>query len=270
MKKVVKFFGVMMVLFLLGACTIPKNEESNEEKKKIKIACNQVSEIVLNAAKKDMEEKGYAPEFVVFSNNIESLEAVNSGDVDAAFAQHKPFVQSFNQQKNGDLELIKPYVYYTGIGLYSDKYKKLEEIPDNAKIAIMNDAMNRDNALKMLQDAGLISLTSDKKTGYTILDIEKNPKNIEFIEIEQAQTVRSLEDLDGAVCFFTFMFKAGRDFNDYLVRDQNASEFPSSLIVKKENADKKWAEEMNASLLTERSKKAINDHFKGVYTFYEN
>lgn len=190
--------------------------------------------------------------------------------MDAAFAQHKPFVQAFNQQKKGDLELVKPYVYYTGIGLYSDKYKKLEEIPDQAKIAIMNDSMNRDNALKMLQDAGLLSLKENKKSGYTILDIERNPKNIEFIEIEQAQTVRSLEDLDAAVCFFTFIFKAGRDFNDYLIRDQNAADFPSSLIVKKENSHQRWAKDLNASLMTANSKKAINEHFKGVYTFYDN
>lgn len=269
MKKIGFVLGLLVILIIIGACS-SGDSKSSDEKKKVKIACNQVSEIVLNAAKKEMEEQGYEPEFVVFSNNIESLEALNSEDVDAAFAQHNPFVQSFNRQKGGDLELIKPYVYYTGIGLYSDKYQSLKKIPDNAKIAIMNDAMNRDNALKMLQDANLINLTKDKKTGYTILDITENPKNIEFIEIEQAQTVRSLEDLDGAVCFFTFMFNAGRDFNDYLVRDQNASDFPSSLIVKKKNVDKQWAKDINAALLTDRSKKAINDHFKGVYTFYEN
>lgn len=153
--------------------------------------------------------------------------------------------------------------------MYSTKYDKIDELPEGAQIAIMNDAMNRDNSLLMMQDAGLIKLSTEKKSGYTALDIVDNPKNFEFVEIEQAQTVRSLEDLDAATCFFTFMFNSGENYKDYLIRDQHAKDFPISLIVKDKNKDTDWAKAINASFTTKESKKGINDHFKGVFTFYE-
>lgn len=165
--------------------------------------------------------------------------------------------------------MMTPHVYYTGIGLYSTKHDKIDQLPDGAQIAIMNDAMNRDNSLLMMQDAGLIKLTDEKKSGFTALDIVENPKNFNFVEIEQAQTVRSLEDLDAATCFFTFMFNSGENYKDYLIRDQHATDFPISLIVKEENKDKAWAKDINNAFLTKESKKGINDHFKGVFTFYD-
>lgn len=270
MKKFKAILAILAAVLVLGACGSKKADSTEkEEKKEIKIACNQVSENSLKAAKKSMEAEGYNPEFVVFSNNIEALQAVQDGNVDASFAQHEPFMKSFNEQKGGALAMMKPHIYYTGIGLYSTKYDKIDELPEGAQIAIMNDAMNRDNSLLMMQDAGLIKLSTEKKSGYTALDIVDNPKNFEFVEIEQAQTVRSLEDLDAATCFFTFMFNSGENYKDYLIRDQHAKDFPISLIVKDKNKDTDWAKAINASFTTKESKKGINDHFKGVFTFYE-
>lgn len=170
-------FSYVSSNFCIGCLRIKKgSRDGKEEKKDIKIACNQVSENSLKAAKESMEAEGYTPEFVVFSNNIEALQAVQDGNVDASFAQHEPFMKSFNEQKGGELAMMTPHVYYTGIGLYSSKYDKIDELPDGAQIAIMNDAMNRDNSLLMMQDAGLIKLSEEKKSGYTALDIVDNPK----------------------------------------------------------------------------------------------
>lgn len=268
MKKRTIMLGIA-ALFLLAGCGSQTKEASESDKKAIKIACNQVSINSLEAAKAAMEEKGYEPEFVTFSNNIEALQAVNDGNVDASFAQHEPFMKSFNEQKGGKLTMMTPHVYYTGIGLYSTKYDAVDQLPEGAQIAIMNDAMNRDNSLLMMEDAGLIKLTDEKDSGFTALDVVDNPKNFEFVEIEQAQTVRSLEDLDAATCFFTFMFNSGEDYENYLIRDQHAEDFPISLIVRQEDKDAQWAKDINASFTTKESKKGINDHFKGVFTFYE-
>ncbi|WP_246601596.1 MetQ/NlpA family ABC transporter substrate-binding protein [Enterococcus alishanensis] len=271
LKKSLLVLSMFLGLLLLVACgnSSSNSKEGNSEKKDIRIACNSVSEASLKAAKASMKKAGYNPEFVVFSNNIEALQAVQDGNCDASFAQHEPFMKSFNKQKGGDLSMMKPHVYYTGIGLYSNKYDNIDDLPDGAQIAIMNDAMNRDNSLLMMQDAGLIKLTDSKKSGFTTIDIVENPKNFNFVEIEQAQTVRSLEDLDAATCFFTFMFNSGKDYEDYLIRDQHAKDFPISLIVKTENKNSDWAKSINDSFTTKESKKGINGHFKGVFTFYE-
>lgn len=68
-----------------------------------------------------------------------------------------------------------------------EKYKSVDQIPDGAKIAIMNDAMNMDRALKILQIAGLIKLSDKVKDSYSIIDIKENRKKLKIIDMEQAQ-----------------------------------------------------------------------------------
>lgn len=87
----------------------------------------------------------------------------------------KKFVMSYNKNNNADLDMAKPYAMYTGIGLYSEKHSSTAEFPDGAKIAVMNDAMNEDIALRILESQGLIKLNADQKQA-TVADIVENPK----------------------------------------------------------------------------------------------
>ncbi|MGC4018135.1 MAG: MetQ/NlpA family ABC transporter substrate-binding protein [Muricomes sp.] len=187
-----------------------KETSSEEAKKHVVIGGTAISEVTYNAIKPHFEELGYTTEFVMFDANPVVLEACNSKEVDMALGQHKKFVESFNQNNQGDLAMAKPYGYYTGIGFYSNKYSSAEEFPDGAQIAIMNDAMNMDIALRILEDAGLIKIDKDVDTA-TVADITENPKNLKIVDMDQAQTVAALEDMDGACVFFTHMANAGLD-----------------------------------------------------------
>lgn len=269
MKKFLVLIGVMMVI--LAGCsseTSNKTSKKKEDKKEtIKIACNEFSESVLQLGKSEMEKRGYKVEFVMFDTNILALNAANDGSVDGTFGQHVKFIDTFNNENNGDLKIVKPYTYYTGIGLYSEKYKSLDEIKDGSKIAIMNDAMNMDKGLRMMQDAKLIKLKSGVKS-YSLLDIEENPKNIEFVDMEQGQTVRSLGELDGAIVFFTHMSNAGKDVKSYLFRDQDAKEYPIGFFVKEENKNTKWAKDLAESMKEKKVKENIEKKYKDVFIQY--
>ena len=80
--------------------------------------------------------------------------------------------------------MVKPYGMYTGIGLYSNEYTSVEEIPDGSQIAVMNDASNEDVALRILEDADLIKISEDVELA-TVADIVENPKNLEIIEMSR-------------------------------------------------------------------------------------
>ena len=134
----------------------------------------------------------------------------------------------------------------------------------------MNDAMNMDKGLRMLEDAGLITLDKSKNEQYTLLDIKENPRNIEIIEMDQAQTVKSLEELDGAVVFFTHMRNAGKDYTTYLFRDQDAKDYTIALVVRKGNENAPWAIALAESLRSEEAGKVIKEYFGGVFTIYED
>ena len=268
-------FYVLRILFflLLALGLLSCNKKENvapEDKKEVSVAVTEISEVSLKAAEGEFQKRGYEEKLILVDSNVSVLKSVNDGSVDAAMAVHKPFMEKFNKENNGDLVMVQPYTYYTGIGLYSEKYKTLDEIPEKARISIMNDAMNMDKGLRMLEDAGLITLNKDKEGSYTILDVKDNPKNIEIIEMDQAQTVKSLSELDAAIVFFTHMRNAEKDYTKYLFRDQDAKEYPIALVVKKGNENAPWAIALAESLRSEEASKVINEYFGGVFTMYEN
>lgn len=267
MKKLLVLFSVFTLIFMSTGCSSSSNESS--EKKVIRIGGTSTSEVYYHACKEDFEKKGFKTEFIPFDSNPVCLEACNSGDIDISIGQHKKFVESFNKNKSGDLAMAKPYVFYTGIGLYSEKHKDIKDIPDGAKIAIMNDPMNGDVSLRILDENGLIKLKPGLDL-YTPADLEVNPKNIEIIEMDQGQTITALQDLDASCVFFTFMSGAGKDPLTYLARDTQMVKYPLGVIVKKDNADSKWATEFAKSMRTDKAQDEINKEFPGVFIKYNN
>ncbi|MDR0880477.1 MAG: methionine-binding protein [Clostridioides sp.] len=276
-KRLIAIMATLMMVFTMTACsskTTGDAEKKETEKteatdKVIKVGGTEISKVYYDAMQSEYEKMGYKTEFVLFDSNPVILEACNSGQVDVALGQHAKFVESFNETKGGKLAMVKPYGFYTGIGLYSEKYKKAEEFPDGSTIAIMNDPMNMDIGLRTLQKAGLIKLGEDKGT-YSIVDVKENPKNLKIMDMDQAQTVRSLSDMDGALVFFTHMNNAGKDPASYIVRDDVSVNAPMGVIVKKESADKKWATDYASTLRNESVQKTITDKFPKVFTFYKD
>ncbi|WP_101772236.1 MetQ/NlpA family ABC transporter substrate-binding protein [Peptostreptococcus faecalis] len=261
------FTATLLVATALTGCN--SGTGSSSDKKEIKVGGTAISQVTYEAIKPEYEKLGYTTEFVMFDSNPVVLEACNSGEVDIALGQHKKFVESFNESKGADLDMATPYGYYTGIGLYSEKYKSVDDIPNGSEIAIMNDPMNMGIALRILQDSGLIKL-NDKIESPTVADIVENKKNLKIIEMEQAQTVTALKDMAGACIFFTHMSNAGKDPASYLARDKDMINFPMGVIVKKENAESKWTTDFAKLFKEESVKEKVDKKYPGVFEFYKS
>lgn len=265
MKKLVA--GLSCFLIMLGLAGCDNADKSSEAK--LKIACNEVSCAILQPGLGWIAEHGLNVELVMMDNNVNIIRAINDGSVDAGVGVHSKFMDNFNKQNNGKLVMVEPYPFTTGIGLYSERFKSIDDLPVGAKIAIMNDAMNMDRGLRMLQSAGLIELDQNKSDNYSLLDITKNVKNLELIDMDQTQTVRSLQDVDGAVIFFTHMRNANKDFRSYLIRDKNANEFPMGLVVRQDNAAQPWAKTLAEALRSPEVRQGINQNFDGVFEYFD-
>lgn len=243
-------------------------EKKADEDKVIRIAGTaSVSQVFYEAFKDKYEAQGYQTEFIPFDSNPVCLEACASGEVDVSLGQQKKFVESFNENSGGDLVMVKPYGMYTGIGLYSNEYTSVEEIPDGSQIAVMNDASNEDVALRILEDADLIKISEDVELA-TVADIVENPKNLEIIEMEQAQTVTALEDMAAACCWFTHMASVGKDPSSYIVRDGVMINYPMGVFVKSENAESDWAVAMAECFRDPEVQEKIEETFPEVFEFY--
>jgi D-methionine transport system substrate-binding protein len=269
-KKLALVLLVGISLAVTGCSSDGKSGDAKNAAKKteITIACAETTQALVAAVVPVMAEKGYKVTYKVFDNNKNTLVAANDGSIDSVMVVHKPFMESFNKANNGDLVMVKPYLYAVGMGLYSEKYKSIGEIPDGATISIMNDAMNMDRALRILSDAGLITL-KDNTDKASLLDIAKNPHNFKFRDMDQTQTVRSLADVDAAVAFFSHMRNAKKDFNAYLIRDKQPENYPQGVVVKAKHADAQWVADLVSAFRSEKVRKFAAEHYGGLYEYFK-
>lgn len=271
MKMIIKFICMVTFAIALVACDKTTNEKATESgtPTKINIATTEISAAILQPSLDWLKQHGIDAQLVIMSGNVNVIRAVNDGSADAALGVHIKFMDSFNAQNHGNLAMVQPYAFTTGIGLYSDKYTALDQIPDGAKIAIMNDAMNMDRGLRMLNEVGLIKLNSDHQGQFSLIDIKANPKNIILVDMNQTQTVRALDDLDAAIVFFTHMKNAGKDFQHYIIRDNDAKDFPMGIVVQQQNAQQPWAKLLAEALLQQPVRDNIAQKFGGVFEYYQ-
>ena len=124
-----------------------------------------------------LEKKGFTIEFVEFTDYVQPDAALDSGDIDVNLMQHQKYLDGMVE--NQGLKLVGVVNVPTlGLGVFSDKYKTFDEVPEGAQIGIPTDAVNLSRALKIAQTLGLITLkTENSEQKASIADIDSNPKN---------------------------------------------------------------------------------------------
>ena len=165
---------------------------------------------ILEAAKPILEEKGIELEIIIFDDYVQPNLQLESGDLDANYFQHIPYLEDFNAS-NGTHLVSAGAVHYEPMGIYAGKSSDLANIPDGATIAVPNDTTNESRALTLLQAQGIITLSAEAGQTATALDIAENPHNIEIVEVEAAQGPRQLADVDFGVINSNYALQAGPD-----------------------------------------------------------
>lgn len=133
-----------------------------EESKTLKFGATAgpYSDMLTKAIKPLLEKKGYTIEIVEFGDYVQPNLALSNGDLDANLFQHKIYMDNF--AKENKLELTDLIAVPTApMGIYSSKYKSLDEIADGSTVALANDPTNLPRSLGLLQDAGLLTMKDD-------------------------------------------------------------------------------------------------------------
>lgn len=163
---------------------------------------------ILAQAEPLMEELGYTLEVTEFTGYALPNDLVDSGELDANYFQHVPFMESYNEEQGTKIVSVGQ-IHYEPCGIYPGTESDLANITDGATIAIPNDTTNEARTLLLLQDNGLIKLADGVGLTATILDVEENPHNIEFIEMEAAQVARVKEEVSFVVLTGNTALQAG-------------------------------------------------------------
>ena len=163
---------------------------------------------ILEQAKPLLEAKGWKLDIKEYSDYIQPNAALASGDLDANYFQHQPYLDEYNSENGTDLVGVAT-IHYEPFGIFPGKTKSLDDLKDGATVGVPNDATNEARALNLLAANGLIKLKDGADINATVKDIEDNPKNLQIQEIEAAQLPRSLQDLDIAVINGNYAIDAG-------------------------------------------------------------
>ena len=149
---------------------------------------------------------------VELTSGANANELLASGDVDANYFQHVPYLKS-QEKALGKTFAVAATVHIEPLGIYSHKYKDFKSVPDGATIAVPNNVTNLSRALFLLQSQGLIKLdakfTDPASTLATPKDIVENPKHLKILEVESPQIPRSLDDVALAVINGNYALEAG-------------------------------------------------------------
>lgn len=267
--------GVLVVGALTG-CGSSKSESSEKktDDKKITVAASATPHAeILEEAKTLLKDKGYELEVKVFDDYVQPNNVVESGEFDANYFQHVPYLEQFNEEKGTHL-VVAGKIHYEPFGIYPGTKKDLKDIAKGDKIAVPNDTTNEARALLLLQDNGIIKLKDGAGIKATVNDIEENPNNIEIVELEAAQVPRVVNEVAYVVLNGNYALEANYTVKkDALAYEKSDSEAAKTYInviaVKEGNENSKKIKALVDVLKSDSIKKFINEKYDGAVIVYD-
>ena len=228
---------------------------------------------ILEAAKPLLAEQGYDLQVTVFEDYVQPNEVVESGDFDANYFQHVPYLDSFNEEHGTHL-VDAGDIHYEPFGIYPGTKSSLDDVEDGDVVAIPNDTTNEARALLLLQDNGLLTLKDGVGLEATVNDITENPYNLEFQELEAAQVARVVGEVAYVVLNGNYALEAGysvaKDSIAYEASDSVAAETYVNIIAVYEGHENDEKIQALVSVLkSDEIKKFIEDTYDGAVVFYE-
>ena len=212
-----------------------------------------------------LEKEGYTVKGVDFSDLQTADIGLNDGDVDVNVEQHTAYMENFNANYNADLVALSP-IPTVPAGVYSAKYKSVDEIPDGAKVAVPNDASNTARRYLMLQKIGWIKLADDvDPSAVTQDDIVENPHNIEFTEMKSLTIPAAIQDFDYVAITGSVVYNAGIDPSTALATEDIQDHLVLQVVVKEENRDAEWAKAIVDAYHSDEFKQYMEENNDGLW-----
>ena len=240
----------------------------------IKVAASPIPHAEILAKAADiLKDYGYDLEVTEFDDYVQPNLVVESGEFDANYVEHLPYLKSFNKEQGTHL-VDAGDIHYEPFGIYPGTKSKLEDVADGDRIAIRNDTTNEARALLLLQDNGLIKLKDETSLTATVNDIAENPHNLEFVELEAAQVARVVNEVQYVVLNGNYALEAGysvgKDAIAYEANDSIAAKtYVNIIAVEKGNENSDKIKALVTVLRSDEIKKFIDDTYDGAVIFYE-
>ena len=271
MKKLV----AAVLTGVLVAGTLSTGVYAKDDDKTITVAASATPHAeILEEAKPLLEKEGYDLEVTVFDDYVRPNEVVESGEFDANYFQHIPYLDQFNEEKGTHL-VNAGGIHYEPFGIYPGTKDSLDDLEDGDSIAVPNDTTNEARALLLLQDNGVITLKDGAGLEATVKDIEENPKNIKIEELEAAQVSRVKDEVAFVVLNGNYALQAGYSVSkDSIAHETSDSEaaktYVNVIAVKEGNEESEAIKALVDTLKSDEIKDFINEKYDGAVIPFED
>lgn len=228
---------------------------------------------ILAKAAEILAEDGYTLEVTEFEDYVQPNLVVDSGEIDANYFQHIPYLENFNEENGTDL-VNAGGIHYEPFGIYPGAKSDLADLAEGDSIAVPNDTTNEARALLLLQDNGVITLAEDAGLTATKADIVENPLNVDIVEMEAAQVSRVKDEVAFVVLNGNYAmeagFSVGQDSIAYETSDSEAAKtYVNVIAVKNGNENEEKIQKLVEVLKSDEIKSFINENYDGAVIPFE-
>lgn len=229
---------------------------------------------ILEEAKKILADEGWDLEIKIFDDYVMPNEVVESGEFEANYFQHIPYLESFNKEKGTHL-VNAGGIHYEPFGIYPGTKSDLSELADGDTIAVPNDTTNEARALLLLQDNGIITLKEGAGLEATVNDIAENPHNVKIEELAAEQVARVAPEVAFVVLNGNYALQAGfsvaKDALAYEASDSEAAKtYVNIIAVKEGHENDPGIQALVKVLKSDEIKQYINDTYDGAVIPFED
>ena len=265
MKKSLLFIALASLLVILAACSGSGSAETKNEDKTITIGVTggppeEITEVVKEVAKKE----GIKLKIVKFNDIVTPNQALAKGQLDLNMFQTIQFLSKYEEDRKSNLVAIGS-TYNSTLGVYSEKYESVDDIPDGATLGVPNDPVNHWRGLLIYEEAGLIKLNHEEgRENGTLNDIAENPKQFKFKEIDATLMLRTLNSIDAGIVASTTAFNNGLNPQEESIFLETNTNFPMVIASKEEDKDNPDYRKVTELYHSKEVKQYIEENYKDV------
>lgn len=281
MKKWLTVLFTFALVLFLAACGTSENAntekggnadnggEKSEESTKLVVGASNVPHAeILEEAKPLLKEKGIELQIETFQDYVLPNQALESGDLDANYFQHIPYLNSQIAEHGYDF-VNAGGIHIEPIGVYSKKYKSLDELPEGATIIMSSSVPDHGRILSLLEKEGLITLKEGvEKTEATVDDIVENPKKLRFDTEYEASLLPQIfnnNEGDAVLINSNYAIDAGLNpLEDAIAIEESDSPYVNVIAVRSGDENKEAIKTLVEVLRSEKIQNFILEKYKGA------
>lgn len=266
MQKRFKAISVLITLvglLLLSACGT--DTAGGKDKVTLKISAASIPHAeILEHIEEDLIKEGIELDVSIVSDGVQTNQQTADGQLDANFFQHTPYLEQVNEDSNLDLVNVAG-IHIEPFGVYSREVDKIEDLSQGAKVSIPKDPVNFSRALELLAANGVIELDDSKTSDFLLQDITKNEKEIEFVAVDSALLVHSLDDVEASAINTNYALEGGfTPLEDALIIEDSESPYVNILVARPDNQEDEAIQKLSFILKSDKVKQFIENEYKGA------